>query len=295
MQIPYQSSKSLKVLVLGATGNQGGTVARYLLRNGFGVRAVARDPAKEAARSLADEGAEIIQADLNDRDSLQAAMHEVYGVYVVLPFFQEGQEREVEMGQKVVDAAQAMSVHHLIYSAGSRSNERTGIPHLDSKGEIERYLRSSGVPYTVLRPVAFNYSLEAYRESILKGQLTDPRDGNSLVYQLAEDDHATFVTMALLNPQNWLWQGFDTASDALTVCEMATVFGRVVGRPVEHVQISWEEERQVAGDEVVCLTQWVDRDGPRINMEARRQKYPWLTPLEHYLRTHGWENIAVRS
>ncbi|KAM3099266.1 NmrA family NAD(P)-binding protein [Phormidesmis sp. 146-12] len=138
-------------------------------------------------------------------------------------------------------------------------------------------------------------SLEAYRESILKGQLADPRDGNSVVYQLAEDDHATFAMMALLDPQSWLWQGFDTASDALTVREMAAAFGRVVGRTVEHVQISWEEERQVAGDEVVRLAQWVDRDGPRMNIQAYRQKYPWLTPLEHYLRTHGWENIALKS
>ncbi|MBW4475075.1 MAG: NmrA/HSCARG family protein [Stenomitos rutilans HA7619-LM2] len=295
MQTTNRSSKALKVLVLGATGNQGGAVAHCLLKNGFGVRAVARDPAKEAARSLADEGAEIIQADLNDRSSLEAAMREVYGVYVVLPFFQEHQEREVKMGQTVIDAARAMDVQHLIYSAGSRSNERTGVPHLDSKGEIERYLRSSNVPYTILRPVAFNYSLAAYRESILQGQLIDPRDGNSVVYQLAEDDHASFATMALLDPQNWLWQGFNTASDALTIREMATVFGRVVGRTVEHVQISWEEERQVAGDEVVRLTQWVDQDGPRINMQARHQKYPWLTSLEHYLRTHGWKNLAVKS
>lgn len=289
-----QQMKPLNILVLGATGNQGGTVARYLLKSGFGVRAIARDPSKEAAQQLSDEGIEIVEANLTDRGSLEDAMQGMYGVYAVLPFFQEAHEREVSMGRNVIDAAKASKIGHLVYSAGSRSNERTGVPHLDSKGEIELYLRKSGVPYTVLRPVAFNYSLEAYRESVLNGQLADPRDGDSVVYQLAEEDHATFAAMVLLDPQSWLWRGFDTASDALTVKELASLFGEVIGKPVEHIKISWEEERQVAGDEVVRLTQWVDSEGPLINMAARRQQYPWLTSLEHYLRTHGWENIAQK-
>ena len=57
-----------------------------------------------------------------------------------------------------------------------RSNEHTGVPHLDSKGEVKRYLRTSGVPYTVLRPVAFNYSLAAYREPVVGGRLPDARE-----------------------------------------------------------------------------------------------------------------------
>lgn len=288
----YQQTKSQNVLVFGATGNQGGTVARHFLQAGFGVKAVTRHPERDDAKELASEGAELVQTDLYDRASLSKAMENVYGIYLVLPFFQENQNREVEMGRNVIDAAKDRKIQHLVYSSGSRANERTGVPHLDSKGEIERYLRSSGIPNTVLRPVAFNYSLEAYRDSVLQGILPDPRSGDSVVYQVSEHDHATFATMAFLDPQNWLDRSFETASDALTVAEMARVFSNVVGKPVKHKQISWSEEEEIAGKEVVRLSKWVEKDGPRINLDARKHKYPWLTSLEDYLLTHGWLNAA---
>ena len=139
----YQQTKPHTILVFGATGNQGGTVARHFLQAGFGVKAVTRHPNRDDARELAINGAELTQADLYDRTSLSNAMKDVYGIYLVLPFFQENQAREMEMGRNVIDAARDNNIQHLIYSSGSRANERTGVPHLDSKGEIERYLRSS--------------------------------------------------------------------------------------------------------------------------------------------------------
>lgn len=288
----YQQTKPHTILVFGATGNQGGTVARHFLQAGFGVKAVTRHLESDDAREIARSGAKLVQADLYDRTSLSNAMKDVYGIYLVLPFFQENQEREVEMGRNVIDAARDSNINHLIYSSGSRANERTNVPHLDSKGEIERYLRSSSVPNTVLRPVAFNYSLQAYRESVLQGILPDPRAGDSVVYQVSEHDHATFALMAFLDPNNWLGRGFETASDALTVTEMAQVFSEVVGKPVEHKQISWEEEEKMAGKEVVRLSKWVENDGPRIDIDARKLRYPWLTSLKDYLLKHGWSNAA---
>ena len=288
-----QPTKSTEILVFGATGNQGGAVAQKLLAFGFPVRALARDPESEAAQALAVQGATLAEADYTDRASLEAAMQGVYGAYVCLPFFTEDFGREVKMGQNAVDAAESTGVSHLIYSAGSRSNERTGVPHLDSKGEVERYLRASGVPYTVLRPVAFNYSLAAYREPVVGGRLPDARDPESLLYQVDERDHATFAAMAFLDPGAWLYRGFDTASEALTVRELAEAFGRVVGREVEVAPISWEEEAEMDGEEVVRLAQWVEREGPQIDMAARRERYPWLTRTEDYLRAHGWTNAAA--
>ena len=64
-------------------------------------------------------------------------------------------------------------------------------------------------------------------------------------------------------------------------------------REVEVAPISWEEEAEMAGEEVVRLAQWVEREGPQIDMAARRERYPWLTRTEDYLRAHGWTNAAA--
>ena len=281
-------TKQVEVLAFGGTGNQGGAVIRRLLASGFPVKAFVRDPSKDAAQALEGAGATLTQGDLTDRASIDEAMGGMYGVYLVLPFFTEGWEREVEMGRTVIDAAKAAGVKHFVYSSGARANLMTGVPHLDSKGEIEKHLIYSHLPYTIFRPVAFNYSLTAYRESVSQGVLPDPREPDSEVYQVAEEDYGDLVALALTDPQNWLGVDLDVAGDVLTVQEMANAFGRVLGQEVKHQPISWDEEAEMASEEVVRLTKWVADEGPSIDMEMMRRRFPWLSSVEEYLRTHGW-------
>src|SRR5262245_66326060 len=87
------------VLVLGATGRQGGATARHLLTRGWRVRAFARDPNKPTAQALQQAGAEVIQGDYDDRASLAAAMQGVYGVFSV-----KASVDEVRQGKPIHDA-----------------------------------------------------------------------------------------------------------------------------------------------------------------------------------------------
>ena len=105
------------VLVTGATGQQGGAVARNLLERGFGVRALTRDPEKPEAKVLAERSAEIVRGDLEDRSSLDRALEGVYGVFSVQNFWEAGYEREIEQGKRLVDAAKAADVEHYVYSS----------------------------------------------------------------------------------------------------------------------------------------------------------------------------------
>jgi uncharacterized protein YbjT (DUF2867 family) len=104
------------ILVTGATGRQGGAVARNLLRQGFAVRAVTRNPASTRAQPLRSHGAELITADMDNRTSLERAMHGCYGVYRVQDFT-VGAEREIRQGKNIADAAHAAGVEHLVYSS----------------------------------------------------------------------------------------------------------------------------------------------------------------------------------
>lgn len=88
-----------KVLVTGATGQQGGGAARGLLAKGFAVRAMTRNPGSEKAAALGKLGAEVVKGDLDDRPSLEGAVKDVWGVFAVQNTWEAGVEGEEKQGE----------------------------------------------------------------------------------------------------------------------------------------------------------------------------------------------------
>jgi uncharacterized protein YbjT (DUF2867 family) len=148
--------ESRTILVIGATGSQGGAVLRHLREKGFTVRAFTRDPAKAAARTLVGPGIEVVRGDLDDRASVRRALDGVQGVYSVQSSgVEQGVENEVRQGILLADEAKGNDVRHFIYSSVASADRNTRIPHFDSKYKIEEHIRGTGMRYTisVLRPL----------------------------------------------------------------------------------------------------------------------------------------------
>lgn len=148
------------ILVFGATGAQGGGVARNLLARGvFAVRAITRKPDSPAAQALRDLGAEIVQGDLDDPASLPAALDGVYGVFGVTNFWEHFDKEETQ-GRNLVEAVAAAKVQHFIFSTlPPIAKETSGAlrsPHFDLKAEHEELARSLGIPSTFVH-VPFYY------------------------------------------------------------------------------------------------------------------------------------------
>ena len=124
------STTGRTIAVLGATGRQGGQVARHLLDGGWKVRALTRSPDAAEAAELRRLGADVVPADLEDPASLDAAFAGAYGVYSVqLP---KSGSIEVELGQgrNVGSAAAGAGVQHVVYgSAGLDDQKRRRRPH----------------------------------------------------------------------------------------------------------------------------------------------------------------------
>src|ERR1035441_5506439 len=132
------------ILVTGATGQQGGAVARQLLKQpSFAVRALSRDLAKPAARALAQAGAEVIRGDLNDPASIRRALEGAYGVFSVQNFMETGFDGEINQGKHLADAAKSAGVQHFVYSSVVSADRRTGLPHFESKWQIEQHIAQS--------------------------------------------------------------------------------------------------------------------------------------------------------
>src|SRR5829696_4008349 len=280
-------------VVAGATGKQGGAVARSLLDRGFRVRALTRDPQKPEAQALADHGAEIVQGDMEDRSSIERALEGAYGIFSVQNYWETGYDGEVQQGKTVADAAKAAGVEHFVYSSVGSAHRQTGIPHFESKWEVENHVRQIGLAYTILRPTAFMQNWEWTRDMILGGTLAQPFDPDKPFQQVAVEDVGAFAAIAFENPDRWIGREVDLAGDEQSMTEIAETFSRVIGREVSYYQVPWDQFEEQVGEEVTLNSRWMNDVGYEADIAALRQEYPELTTFERYLRSHGWEGAEV--
>lgn len=296
------SHSNREILVIGATGLQGGTVVRHLLAHGYRVRALCRDPGSQAARAVSDKGVRVVRGDLEDRASLDAAVKGVYGVFSVQNYWQGfperklGQEGETRQGKNLLDAAHAAGVRHFIQSSGAGVTIAPELPVNAGKLAVERYGRSIGIPFTVMRPVflmeTFSNPVWGMRDALLDGRLDLPVSAETRIQLLAADDLADFVMMAFERPDDFVGAVFDLASVQHTMVEVAETFQRVMGRPVrftgrpEHVQRLEEIDADLAE---LFRIQLYER-GFQAFVPALRALHPRMHSLESYLRKAGWEN-----
>lgn len=276
------------ILVTGATGNQGGAVARHLLQRGnFKVRAFVRDPNKPAAQALQQAGTELVVGEFSDRASLEAALQGASGVFSVQNF-QNGMETEIREGKAVADAASSAGIQHFVYSSVGSAERNTGIPHFDSKFQVEEYIRAISLPYTIMRPVFFFYNYNAMRPMVEKGTLSQPLSPETKLQQLSEEDYGEMVAEVFERPTEFLNREQEVASVDMTMTEIAAVFSRVFGKTVEYQQIPFEAFEQQAGEEVTLMYRWFENVGYAADLAELKRDFAKLTDFESYLRARDW-------
>jgi len=278
-----------RVLVVGATGRQGGAVARELLKRGYEVRGLTRSPVSDRARRMSSLGVEMVQGDLENLDSLNRALDGVWGVFAMTDFWEHGYDGEVRQGRNIIDAAKAAGVEMFVFSSVGSADRETGIPHFDSKFEIEEYLRASGLHHAVVRPVSFMENWALAELEVADGKLEDPRDPASRTQMISVRDIGRFAAEALDNPDAWNGKALDIAGSEYTLAELMTVLGEAVGEPVEQVQISWEDYEADAGKEMTIMVRWFDETGYNVDVTALRAEYPWMVRFEDYLQ-EAWSD-----
>src|SRR5215210_4862708 len=156
------------IAVVGATGAQGGGLVRAILndKNGpFTARAITRKVDSDKAKALADAGAEVVAADLDDVKTLKKAFEGAHGVFCVTNFWEHFKpEKELSQARNMAQAAKDAGVHHIIWStledtrnsiplSDDRMPTLMGkykVPHFDAKGEANKIFTELGVPTTFL-------------------------------------------------------------------------------------------------------------------------------------------------
>ena len=286
------------VLVIGATGQQGGAAARALLERGRAVRALVRDENRPAARRLREAGASLVTGDLDDPGSIQAAMRSVSGVFLALTMMTgprvtlEGVAAEERRGKAVASLASEAGIGHLVYSSIGGAGQHTGIPHIESKTRIEEHIRTLTMPATILRPASFMDNFASFNRPVLDdGELVvslalRPQTRLPLV---ATRDIGVFAAIAFEHPERYLGRHVHVAGDCLTGPQIADVFASACGLPARFRQLPIGQLRAF-DPEVAAMFEWMDkRETGEPDLTELRAGHPGLLTLRDWLRATRWQ------
>lgn len=285
------------VLVTGATGQQGGAVARALLARGVQVRALTRRPDSEPARAIAALGAELAPGDFDDAESLRQALKGIDAVFVMGTPFEVDPATETRQGIAALDAARDAGVGHAVYSSVASALDDTGIPHFESKAAVERHLAGLGLPHTVVAPAGFLENLAApwTLPGLRAGTYAFPLPPDRTLQQVAVADLGGFVAMVLAQPDRFDGQRIEIASTDATGPEVAAVLSHQSGRPIRYEEVPMEAVRGGGDEDYVRMIEFFRARGYTVDIAALHAAYPeigWHT-LDDWAASVEWERLLA--
>lgn len=296
------------ILVTGATGKQGGGVARELLAHGHRVRFLTRDPSAAAAAPLLKAGAEASRGDMGDTTSLAAAMRGVSGVFSMQPIDGSGDDSEMRYATALVQAALKANVRHFVHTSVAATDRHTHFPrwgtqywfekYWTDKWAIEEYVRHAGLAsWTVQRPALLmsNFTpptVQFMFPHLKNGEIVTALKPDTRMDLIAAEDIGAFARAAFEDPARFNGKSIDLASESLTMGEAAAILTRVTGKKVTAVSLSPDETKArgiYAG--WVNSMEWANEVGYQVDIAALKSYGIPLMTFEHWARKHSTDFV----
>ena len=309
------------IAVVGATGAQGGGLVRAIQADktaGFAARAITRDVNSAAARQLAELGAEVVVADVDDLESLKKAFAGAYGAFCVTFYWNHmSPDQEQTQAKNMAQAGKAAGLHHVVWSTLEDTRKciplddmrmptlmgRYKVPHLDSKADSDVFFRDLGLPTTFLVTSfywdnAIKFGMGPKKGPGGKLTLTLPMGKAKLAGIVAEDIGRSAYTV-FQHPEEYIGKTIGIAGEHLTGEEIAAAFARALGEPVRYNAIEPEVYRSFGfpgADDLGNMFQYF-RDFSDVVCSSRpvdltHKLSPQLTTLDQWLAANK-DNIPL--
>jgi uncharacterized protein YbjT (DUF2867 family) len=309
------------IAVTGATGAQGGGLVRAILADpsrGFSPRAITRNPASRAARELAAQGVEVVQADLDDEASLRRAFAGTHGAFCMTNFWEHfSPEREMAQAGNLARAARTAGVSHVVWSTledvrryvppgDERIPTLEGgykVPHMDAKGDANELFRRAGAPTTYLYTSFYwdnmvTLGMGPARDEAGRLAITLPI-ADAKLPSIAASDIGACAYGVFREGGSWIGRSVGVAGGHLTGEELAAGLADALGEPVGYNAVTPEEYRHFGfpgADELANMFQF-KVEFEEMYCAARdlvlsRRLHPGLTSYARWLE-HNAERIPV--
>ncbi len=303
------------IVVAGATGAQGGGLARAILAHpeyGFAVRALTRNPGSPKAQALAAAGAEVVACDISDPDSTRKAFQGAYAAYCVTFFWEHfSPDAEILQATNMANAAAAENLSHVIWSTLEDSRKfipvddqrmptlqgKYKVPHFDAKAEADAAFHEAGVPTTYLLTSFYwdnfiHFGMGPQKQPDGTRCLTFPM-GDARLPGIAAEDIGPCALSLFRDPGQWAGKRIGIAGEHLSVPEMASILTAVIGEPVLFRDVPPDVFRSFGfpgADDIGNMFQF-NRDFSGVfcaarNLETTRSLHPGILSFREWAEAH---------
>ncbi|GAA5880019.1 hypothetical protein JCM8547_004850 [Rhodosporidiobolus lusitaniae] len=275
------------VLVVGATGTQGSAVIRALqaLPNPPKIRALSRNPDSASSKKLRDQGVEVVRGSLTDDASIRAALAGAGSAFLMTTVPGKKEPTEDAQGKAFVEAAKASSLPFLVFSSVSDATPTCGVPHFETKAKVEEAIKASGIPHTVIAPVAFydNFPKSSGFPTFAAMGLFDAALYGKKLQMVAADDIGMVAAQAFANPSAYSGRHIKLAGDDLSMEEVRQAYQRVENKSVWKAWMPGFVINLLPYDFKQMMLMFRDK-GYSADVQALRKEYPGLRTFEQWLR-----------
>jgi uncharacterized protein YbjT (DUF2867 family) len=291
-----------KVLLIGVTGGTGANVVKGFVEQGVtNLRAITRkiDLNRPSLAKMSDAGVELVEANLDDEDSLAPAFADISAVYCHATSADAAKPdpREIERAKRVAQAAKKANIKHFVYNSAGGADRNSRISHIEQKYKVEQVLKEAGLPTTMLRACLFmeEFWKQYTRPSILKGVFPFLIQPNKPIHLITTKDMGRVAADVMKNDSKYIGQEIELAGDMLTPKQMAEEFSKVQGMTVVHKEVPSWIFLLLLRKELFDLIQWYRNKGYQADVQRlREEEFPGLlTTFSEFLAETNWANSEL--
>ncbi len=286
-----------KVLLIGVTGGTGCNVVKGFFDQGITtLRATTRrvDLERPTLSRLSKAGVELVEADLDDLDSLEPAFSGISAVYchATAGDTAKPDPKEIERAKRVAQVAKQANIRHFVYNSAGGSDRPTRVGHIDQKHQVEQVLEQADLPTTMLRACLFmeEFWKPYTRPSILKGTFPFSVQPDRPLHLITTQDMGRVAAYVIQHRDQYIGRAIELAGDVLTPQQMAAAFSKAQGRPVTHKEIPPWIFLLLLRKSLYDLIQWYRKQGYQADVQyLREQEFPGLlTTFQEFLAETRW-------
>jgi len=290
-----------KILLIGVTGGTGGNVVKGFLKQGVtNLRAITRkiDLNRPTLKQISDTGIELVEANLDDQNSLETAFTDVEAVYchATAPDTAKPQPEEIERAKRVVSVAKKAGIKHFVYNSAGGVDRNTKVSHIQQKAQVEQIIKAADLPATMLRACLFmeEFWKKYTRPGILKGTFRFSIQPDKPLHLITTKDMGRIAAYVINHPDKYIGKEIELAGDVLTPQQMAIAFSQVQKSKVVHQQVPAWIFLLFLQKELYQIIQFYRNQGYQADVNHLRAEFPGLlTTFDQFLQETDWGNAKL--
>jgi len=252
--------KQKTIFITGITGNQGSAVAKHLLNTDHTVIGLTRNTNSEKAKQWKAKGVALVEGDLNAPENFQDQLNRADAIFLVQVL--QKKQSEINQGRKFINAIKPQNKTHLVYSSVLGADLNTGVPHFESKFELEKYIHSKNLRHTILRPASF-YENNLYPQvanGIKKGKYVSPLNKDCKQQMIGTDDIGKIAAQIILDSAKYEDKTLSIATDEWKIGDVPKAFSEALNIPVKYKKLPGFITRLAMGKDLSKMFKYMNKN-----------------------------------